>query len=130
MNTAIRLLILNIQYEYPAPPGRYDDTTINYSSYEGGYRTAREIRNYELKPMLMESLCCKVLFPNFSLFKRLEILSYRRYGTNGGGKTFVFKKIFSFVHAATRGGTCALTLKIVDTLIKNSARDDRPSISP
>ena len=34
-----------------------------------------------------------------------------------------------FVHAAVRGGTCAFTLKIVNTLIKNSTRDDRPSIS-
>ena len=34
-----------------------------------------------------------------------------------------------FVQAAVRGGTCAFTLKIVNTLIKNSSRDDRPSIS-
>ena len=36
-----------------------------------------------------------------------------------------------FVHAATRGATCASTLKKVNTpsLIKNSPRDDRPSIS-
>ena len=33
------------------------------------------------------------------------------------------------VHAVVRGGTCASTLKIVSTLIKNSSRDDRPSIS-
>ena len=35
----------------------------------------------------------------------------------------------SFVHAAVRGGTCAFTLKIVNTLIKNSSRDEKPSIS-
>ena len=29
-----------------------------------------------------------------------------------------------FVHAAVRSGTCACTLKIVNTLIKNSSRDD------
>ena len=34
-----------------------------------------------------------------------------------------------FVHAAVHGGTCAFTLKIVNTLIKNSAHHDRPSIS-
>ena len=34
-----------------------------------------------------------------------------------------------FVHAPLRGGTCAFTLKIVNTLINNSSRDDRPSIS-
>ena len=52
--------------------------------------------------------------------------SYRRYGANGG-KMFVFLELF--VHAAVRGGTRAFTLKIVNTLIKNSSRDDRPSIS-
>ena len=35
---------------------------------------------------------------------------------------FVFLGLF--VHAAVRGGTCAFTLKIVNTLIKNSSRDD------
>ena len=34
-----------------------------------------------------------------------------------------------FVHAAVRGGTCGFTLKNVNTLIKDSSRDDRPSIS-
>ena len=55
----------------------------------------------------------------------MKILSYRRYGENGQ-KMFFFGL---FVHAAVRGGTCAFTLKIVNTLIKNSSRDDRPSIS-
>ena len=40
---------------------------------------------------------------------------------------FIFLGLF--VHAAVRGGTCAFTLKSVNTLIKNSSRDDRPSIS-
>ena len=40
---------------------------------------------------------------------------------------FVFLRLF--VHAAVRGGTCVFTLKIVNTLIKSSSRDDRPSIS-
>ena len=34
-----------------------------------------------------------------------------------------------FGHAAARGGTCASTLKIVNTLINNCSRDDRPLIS-
>ena len=43
-----------------------------------------------------------------------------------GKKMFVFLGLF--VHAAVRGGTCAFALKIVNTLIKNSSRDDGPSI--
>ena len=39
---------------------------------------------------------------------------------------FVFLGLF--VHSAVRGGTCAFTLKIVNTLIKNSSRDDKPSV--
>ena len=42
-------------------------------------------------------------------------------------KMFVFLGLF--VHAAVRGGTCAFTLEIIKTLIKNSSRDDRLSIS-
>ena len=53
------------------------------------------------------------------------MLSYRRYGKNGG-EISVF---ILFVGAAARGGTCAFALKNVSTLIKNSSRDDRPSIS-
>ena len=60
------------------------------------------------------------------LFNRLKIRSYRRYGEHGK-KVFVFQGLF--VHAAVRGGTCAFTFKIVNTLVKNSSRDDRPSIS-
>ena len=62
------------------------------------------------------------------LFKkknRLKITSYRRWGKRK--KKVVFLLIF--VHAAARGGTRAFTSKIVNTLIKNSSRDDRPSIS-
>ena len=55
-----------------------------------------------------------------------KIRSYRRYGEHGK-KMFVFLGLF--VHAAVRGGTCAFTLKIVNTLIKNSSRDDRLAIS-
>ena len=55
-----------------------------------------------------------------------KIRSYRRYGEHGK-KMFVFLGLF--VHAAVRGRTCAFTVKIVNTLIKNSSRDDRPSIS-
>ena len=65
----------------------------------------------------------KVFFPNYS--KKESAEKYRRHGQNG--KKMCFFNII--VHAAARGGTCALTLKIVSTLIKNSSRDDRPSIS-
>ena len=64
--------------------------------------------------------------PGIPKINRLKILSYRRYGEHGK-KVFVFLGLF--VDAAVRGGTCAFTLKIVNTLIKNSSRDDRPSIS-
>ena len=58
--------------------------------------------------------------------KWLKIRSYRCDGEHGK-KNVCFPGFF--VHAAVRGGTCAFTLKIVNTLIKNSSRDDRPSIS-
>ena len=74
--------------------------------------------------MTMETRCSKVIF--IQKKKRLKIRSYRRYGEQGGNM-FVFLGLF--VHAAARGGSCAFTLKIVNTLIKNSSRDDRPSIS-
>ena len=57
---------------------------------------------------------------------QLKIRSYRRYGEHEK-KMFVFPGLF--VHATVRGGTCSFTLKNVNTLIKNSSRDDRPSIS-
>ena len=57
---------------------------------------------------------------------RLKIRSYRRYGEHGIFSSFFLGLV---VHAAVRGGTCAFKLKIVNTLIKNSSRDDRPSIS-
>ena len=56
---------------------------------------------------------------------RLKIRSYRRYEENGKN-TFVVSGLF--VHAAVRGGTCAFTLKIVNTLIQNTSRNDMPSI--
>ena len=58
----------------------------------------------------------------------LKILSYRRYGENGRKKNVCLLLIL-LVHAATRGGIRTFTLKMVNTLIKNSSRDDRPSIS-
>ena len=57
---------------------------------------------------------------------RLKIRLYRRYGEHGN-KMFVFLGLF--VDAAVSGATCVFTLKIVSTPIKNSSRDDRPSIS-
>ena len=62
------------------------------------------------------------------LFKKetgSEMRSYRRDGEHAK-KKFVYRGLF--VHAAVRGGTCAFTMKLVNTLINNSSRDDRPSI--
>ena len=75
-----------------------------------------------------------ILFPNYSekkyflskLFKK-EIF-YLQTIRNIGRENVVVSKTL-FVHAAARGGTCAFTLRIVNTLTKNSSRDDRPSIS-
>ena len=77
--------------------------------------------------MTMETRFCKVMLPNYSKKKPVQdTLSYRRYGEHGKKK---FVCLGLFVYAAVRGGTCAFTLKIVNTLTKNSSRDDRPSIS-
>ena len=74
----------------------------------------------------METRCSKVIFPNYSKKKPAEDpLVPPLWGTRE--KVFVFLGLF--VHAAVHGGTCAFTLKIVNKLIKNSSRDDRPSIS-
>ena len=88
-----------------------------------------------LRPMLMETRCYKVFVPNYSKTKSAEdTLAPSLLGKREKNVCFLniscsfFHKI-SFVHAAARGGTCALTLKIVNTLIENSSRDDRTSIS-
>ena len=86
----------------------------------------KEKQAMPLRPMTMETRCCKVFFPIYSKKKPAEdTLVPSLWGTRE--KTLVFLGLF--VHAAVRGGTCASTLKIVNTLIKNSSRDDRPSIS-
>ena len=78
--------------------------------------------------MTMETRCCKVFFPNCSKKKSAEdILVPPLWGKRGF--LFVFPTVVLFVHAAVRGGTSAFTLKIVNTLIENRSRDDRPSIS-
>ena len=76
--------------------------------------------------MTMETRCSKVIFPNHSKKKPAEdTLLPPLWGTRGKNVGF----LGLFVHAAVRGGICAFTLKIVNTLIKNSSRDDKPSIS-
>ena len=50
-------------------------------------------------------------------------------GTREKNIFFLLNKKGLFVHAAVRGEICVFTLKIVNTLFKNSSRDDRPSIS-
>ena len=77
--------------------------------------------------MTMETRRSKVTFPNYPQKKPAEdTLVPPLWGTREK-KMFVFLGLF--VHAAVRGGTRAFTLKIVHTLIENSSRDDRPSIS-
>ena len=68
-----------------------------------------------LRPMAMETRCCKVLFPNYSKTFRLKIRSYRRYGKNREGRFLFF---ILFVHTAARGGTC--TFRIVRTLLQTA----------
>ena len=84
-------------------------------------------KNYTPRPMTMETRCSKVIFPNYP--KKKPVKRYARTAAMGntGKKMFVFLGLF--VHAAVRGRTCAFTSKTVNTLIKNSSRDDRPSIS-
>ena len=77
------------------------------------------------RPVTMETRCSKVI-QTIQKRNRLKIRSYHRYGEHGK-KMFVFTGLC--VHAHVRVGTCAFTLKIVNTLIKNSSRDDRSSIS-
>ena len=65
------------------------------------------------------------IFPNYSKKKSAkDTLVPPVWGKRE--KCVVF---FLDVHAAARDGIFAFTLKMVNTLIKNSSRDDRPSIS-
>ena len=73
----------------------------------------------------METRCCKVLFPSYSKKKTAEDTLVPPLW----GKREKMFFLALFVHAAVRGESCAFTLKIVNTLINNSSRDDRPSIS-
>ena len=82
--------------------------------------------NLCLRPMTMETPCSKVILLNYSKRNRLKDTLVPPVWEHGK-KMFVFLGLF--VHAAVRGGTCAFALKIVNTLIKNSSRDDTPSIS-
>ena len=75
----------------------------------------------------METRCSKVIFPKYSNKKKPAEDTLVPPLREHREKMFVFLGLF--VHAAVRGETCAFTLKIGNTLIKNSSRDDRPSIS-
>ena len=80
-----------------------------------------------MRPMTMENAIFQSYLSKLSKKEtRLKIRSYRRHREHGE-KMLVFLGLF--VYAVARGGICAFTLKIVNTLIKNSSRDDRPSIS-
>ena len=63
------------------------------------------------------------------LFKKETGWRYSRTAARGENGKSLFFYVGLFVHAAIRGGTCDFKLKIVNTLIKNSTRNDRPSIS-
>ena len=78
--------------------------------------------------MTMETRRSKAIFPNYSKKKPAEdtVVPPLVYGEHGKKMSVI---LGLFVHAAVRGGTRAFTLKIVNTLIKNSSRHDRPSIS-
>ena len=77
-----------------------------------------------LRPMTMDTRrCSKVFWLNYSKINSAEDTLIPPLWEKRG----IF--FFFSVHAAARGGTCAFTLKIVNTLIKDSSRDDRPSIS-
>ena len=80
-----------------------------------------------LRSMLMETRSPKVIFINYSKRKPAEDTLVPPLWGKREKKRFVFLGIF--VYAALRGGNCAFTLKFFKTLIKNSLRDDRPSIS-
>ena len=74
------------------------------------------------RPMTMVKRCCKNLFPNYS--KEISAEDTR---------TAAMRKNVCFSHMiCVRGCTrrnLSFALKIVNTLIKNSSRDDRTSIS-
>ena len=69
----------------------------------------------------------KVMFTNYSKTKSAEDTLVPPLWEKRGENVGFFSIIF--VHAAARGRTCAFTLKTGSTLIKNSSRDDRLSIS-
>ena len=75
--------------------------------------------------MTTETPCSEVIFPNYSKKKPAEDTLVPPLWETRERNVF----LALFVHAAVRGGTCAFTLKIVNTLIKISSREDRPSIS-
>ena len=74
----------------------------------------------------METRCSKVIFSNYSKKKPAQdTLVPPLWGTRGKNVRF----LVLFFDAAVRGGTSAFTLKVVNTLIKKSSRDEKPSIS-
>lgn len=54
---------------------------------------------------------------------RRKILPFLSCGENGKKNSFL---LVLYIHAAAHGGTWVLTLKIVNTLIKNGSRNDWP----
>ena len=89
-----------------------------------------------LRPMTMETRCSQTddngnaMFQSYlsKIFKKKkpaeDTLVPPLWGTRGKKKMFVLLGLFFHAAVLVRGGTCAFTLKIVNTLIKNSSRDD------
>ena len=79
-----------------------------------------------LRPMTMETRCPKVIFPNYSKKKPAEgTLVPPLWGTRG--KNVCFSRIIC-LRCCTRRNL-RFHVETVNTLIKNSSRDDRPTIS-
>ena len=86
----------------------------------------QEIYILAVRPMTMETRCCKVFFPNYSKKKTAEDTLVPPLRGKREKKVCFFRIICS--RCCTRR-TCGFTLEIVNTLIKNSSRDDGHSIS-
>ena len=75
------------------------------------------------KPMTKETRCCEVFFPNYSKQKSAEdTLVPQIWGKRGEKNVFLN---ITCSRGCMRRNLCAFTLKVVNTLIKSSSRDDR-----
>ena len=108
----------NVSPYSPAYPGCVEIILVHLS---------QSVKTTSVIPMTMETRCSKFIFPNYAYTKKKAEYTVVPPVWGTRGKMLVFLGLF--VHAAVCGGTCDFMLKIVNTLIKNSSRDDKPSIS-